>query len=872
MAPEFQRLPKDVKPIKYTVTLEPDLETFTFKGFVDIELDVVRSTNELKFHAQDLEIFKAEVFSNGNSFSTGDSVLPVKIDKEAGTAIVGLGRKLLEPGKARLHLDFQGTLNDSMAGFYRAGYMKDGKKHYMATTQFEATEARKALPCWDEPALKAQFSVTLIVPEGLTGLSNMPEESRELLPSGSTAVKFADTPVMSTYLLAFIIGDLEKVTTSTKAGVEVNVYTTPGNKEQGRFSLKIASEIITFFADYFGIDYPLPKADLVAVPEFAMGAMENWGLITFRDTALLVDEATSSAAACQHVAYVVSHELAHQWFGNLVTMEWWSDLWLNEGFATWVGWLGVDHVHPEWDVWTQFASSDMGSALVTDALLSSHPIEVPINDPKEITQVFDALSYRKGACVVRQLDAAVTPDLFKKGLRTYLKRHQWGNTVTNDLWKAVAEESGKPVEDMMRSWTQQMGYPLISVTPSPNGGVHLRQCRFLSKGPPTPEEDSQLWWVPITARAGTLDGETSSLPITILSEKDVDAKELIVPKDGWLKLNAGQPGFFRVNYTPELWSSLASAVQSSSLGVIDRLGIIMDAFALAKAGLLASSHALELAVSFKNETEYTVWNQINGDLSEVGLLLSTTEYLEHFEAVGCNLFSLVAEKVGWEPKPGESHSVALLRPLILLRLGSFGHKPTVEECRKRFKMLKEDPFSVPADLRRPVAYISVKYGGREEFEAVKELFRKAQKPDLKQDCLMAMGQTMDPELIKEYLEFGLDENEVKAQNTLYVFAMLSSNRSGREIQWDFVRRRWEAIYSRFKNSMGLIQHVVCMPLRGFSTYEKAQEAEDFFTTNPVPEAKMELGRTLETIRSRAAWLERDRDDMGSWLSKASANL
>eukprot|EP00897_Mesotaenium_endlicherianum_P006583 jgi/Mesen1/5953/ME000301S05088 len=577
-----------------------------------------------------------------------------------------------------------------------ASYNQDGKKVFMASTQFEAIDARKALPCWDEPAVKAVFDVTLIVPQGLTGLSNMPPVSTTPRDDGSSAVRFAESPIMSTYLLAFVVGQLEKVSGTTKEGVEVNVYTTPGKKEQGQFACDVAAKILSFFTEYFGIAYPLPKADLVAIPDFAAGAMENWGLITFRETALLVDGANASAATRQHVAYVVSHELAHQWFGNLVTMQWWSDLWLNEGFATWVGWLGVDSTFPEWDVWTQ----------------------VPINDPKEINQVFDALSYMKGACVIRQLVAAVGAPSFKLGLNAYLDKHKYGNTVTNDLWAAIGEASGKPVKQMMDSWTAQMGYPLISVSPASDGaaGLHLRQTRFLSAGLPSPENDSQLWWVPVTAAACTPGGVLESLPVSTLSEKEADFAELVVPEGGWLKLNSGQAGIYRVNYTPDMWQALARGVSSLELPPTDRLGVLMDAFALAKAGVLRTSQALELATAFANETEYTVWSQLSADLGELESLLSVTEHLPLLEAVGSELYLPIASKVGWEP----------------------------------------------------------------------------------------------------------------------------------------------------------LEHVACMPLRGFSTEEAATDAEDFFAANPVPEASMEIARTLEAVRSRAAWLKRDLPDIVDWLKKKTA--
>ncbi|CAI5476698.1 unnamed protein product [Closterium sp. Yama58-4] len=870
-------LPTSVKPKKYVLHLEPNLETFKFKGIVTVDLDVVEPTNEIRFHAQELELHKVELTTGGKLLTAGvDGVPAVELDKERqeGKLVLGEGQTLTT-GPAKLRIKYTGLHNDNMVGFYRASYTRDGQKKWMVTTQFEPVGARQALPCWDEPAAKATFEVSLRVPAGLQGLSNMDEVGREKQADGSEVVRFAESPVMSTYLLAFVVGEVECVSDKTSNGTLVNIYTTPGRKEQGRFALSVACKVITFFEDYFGIKYPLPKADLIAIPDFAMGAMENWGLITFRETALLVDENSAPAATKQRVAYVISHELAHQWFGNLVTMQWWNDLWLNEGFATWVGWLGVDYIFPEWDVWTQFACNDMDTCLHTDALLGSHPVEVPINDPKEIEQVFDALSYSKGACVIRQLEAAIGADAFKKGLHSYLSKHAYANTITNDLWNSLAEASGKPVREMMASWTAQMGYPLISILPPSPGkqGVRLRQTRFLSKGPPSEAEDKQLWWVPVTATAGRVGGgEGKKLDTVVLSEKEGDAEGFVVPEGegGWLRVNAGQTGIFRVNYTEEQWKGISAAVEALQLPVIDRLGSIMDAFALAKAGIIKTSQSLQLAWAFKNETEYTVWAQIAGDIGELEILIGALQQKPLLEAVGMQLFTPIADKLSWEPKAGESHLDAMLRPLVLGKLGSYQHAPTIAKCQELFKQLTADVSSVNPDLRRVVMSVAVKYGGKEEMEATKKLYREATTPDFKIHCLVALSSVKDRELYKDFLAFALDETEVKAQDQYIVFMTMAGNAANREFAWEYFKEHYDTIHARFSSAAALFKRIPALPLKGFATEDKARDAEAFFSAHQVPAAAMELERTLETIRARAAWLARDGDDIVAWLkSKAS---
>ncbi|GJP41930.1 hypothetical protein CLOM_g1545 [Closterium sp. NIES-68] len=870
-------LPTSVKPKKYVLHLEPNLETFKFKGIVTVDLDVVEPTNEIRFHAQELELHKVELTTGGKLLTAGaDGVPAVELDKERqeGRFVLAEGQQL-SGGPAKLRIEYTGIHNDNMVGFYRASYMRDGQKQWMVTTQFEPVGARQALPCWDEPAAKATFEVSLRVPAGLQGLSNMDEVGREKQEDGSEVVRFAESPVMSTYLLAFVVGEVECVSDKTSNGTLVNIYTTPGRKEQGRFALSVACKVITFFEDYFGIKYPLPKADLIAIPDFAMGAMENWGLITFRETALLVDEGSAPAATKQRVAYVISHELAHQWFGNLVTMQWWNDLWLNEGFATWVGWLGVDHIFPEWDVWTQFACNDMDTCLHTDALLGSHPVEVPINDPKEIEQVFDALSYSKGACVIRQLEAAIGADAFKKGLHSYLSKHAYANTITQDLWNSLAEASGKPVREMMASWTAQMGYPLLSILPPSPGkqGVRLRQTRFLSKGAPSEAEDTQLWWVPVTAMAGRVGGgESRKLETVVLAEKEGEAEGFVVPEGegGWLRVNAGQTGIFRVNYTEEQWQGISAAVEALQLPVIDRLGSIMDAFALAKAGIIKTSQALQLAWAFKNETEYTVWAQMAGDINELEVLIGALQQKPLLEAVGMQLFTPIADKLGWEPKASESHLDSMLRPLVLGKLGSYQHAPTIAKCQELFKQLTADVSSVNPDLRRLVMSIAVKYGGKEEMEATKKLYGEAASPDFKIHCLVALSSVKNRDLYKEFLAFALDEAEVKAQDQYIVFMTMAGNADNREFAWDYFKEHYDTIHARFASAAALFKRIPALPLKGFATEDKARDAEAFFAAHPVPAAAMELDRTLETIRARAAWLTRDGDDMVAWLkSKAS---
>ncbi|KAK5280490.1 hypothetical protein LTR40_006276 [Exophiala xenobiotica] len=466
MAPPGDRdiLPDIIKPVNYDLSLF-NLEfggTWSYDGLLKIASKVKQATNELVINTNELDIKGAEVLGQDGGAAV-TSMADVSYDKVNERATIKFSGDI-PAGDAVIAIKYQGTMNSAMAGFYRSKYKPaatpssgtptDGEFHYMFSTQFEACDARRAFPCFDEPNLKASFEFAIEIPENLTAISNMPEKAvSKGSKDGLKKVSFEKTPAMSTYLAAWAVGDFEYVEDFTARkyngkNIPVRVYTTRGLKEQGRFALEHAHKTLDYFSDVFGIEYPLPKSDLLAVHEFAMGAMENWGLVTYRTTAVLFDEEKSDARFKNRVAYVVAHELAHQWFGNLVTMDWWNELWLNEGFATWVGWLAVDHLHPEWDVWSQFVAEAVQTALELDSLRASHPIEVPVRNALEVDQIFDHISYLKGSSVIRMLSNHLGQEVFLKGVGDYLKVHAYGNARTNDLWAALSAASGQDNADL----------------------------------------------------------------------------------------------------------------------------------------------------------------------------------------------------------------------------------------------------------------------------------------------------------------------------------------------------------------------------------------------------------------------------------------
>lgn len=581
---------------------------------------------------------------------------------------------------ATLEIGFQGILNGDMAGFYRSKYKpvvpaaqsvpRDGTFHYMFSTQFEACDARRAFPCFDEPRLKASFDFEIEVPVDQVALSNMPVKSTTPTTEGRHMVTFERTPVMSTYLLAWAVGDFEYVEAYTERRyngkqIPVRVYTTRGLQEQGRWALEHAPKTIDLFSESFGIDYPLPKSDLLAVHEFTHGAMENWGLVTYRTTAVLFDPKTSDPLFKKRIAYVVAHELAHQWFGNLVTMDWWDELWLNESFATWAGWYAVDKFHPDWNVWAQFLTEGMESAFTLDSIRASHPIHVPVRDALDVNQIFDAISYLKGCSTLRMLVTHLGVENFLKGVSIYLNKHAYGNAKTEALWAGLQEATGVDVAAIMDTWVKKIGFPMLTVAEEP-GQITLKQSRFLITGDVKPEEDQTAWWLPLglQGKAGTSEVQTLALTTREDTIRDID--------DDFYKLNHNGTGFYRTNYPPARLAKLGT--QLDRLSVDDKASIVGSAAALARSGDGTTPALLSFLEGFRGETSQIVWAQTLDALGAVKAIFSDDEAIKTgLEKFTLKLINDAVESVGWEPKPDESFLVGLMRKRLLLSAVANNH-------------------------------------------------------------------------------------------------------------------------------------------------------------------------------------------------------
>ncbi len=865
-------LSRDIVPTFYNIELEPDLANFTFRGNEFITIQSAKPFSKIELHALEITITRACLLRGNLDSGSKLETQHISYNQKRETAIIDFG-EMLKPGQyPTLYLEFSGSLNNQMHGFYRTSYEVNGEKRWGAATQFEATDARRAFPCWDEPAIKAQFKISLKVPRQLTALSNMPViEEGVVIGTNLKRLVYDITPVMSTYLVAFVVADLEYIEATDKNGVLVRIYTTPGKKEQGRFALDVALHTIPYFAEWFGIPYQLPKCDMVALPDFASGAMENWGLITYRETALLVDPVNSSAAARQRVAEVVDHELAHQWFGNLVTMKWWTDLWLNEGFASYMGPKAVDHQFPKWKVWNQYIAQEFLGALHADGLKNTHPIEIDVKNPHEIREIFDPVTYGKGSCVNRMLEHYLGEETFRKGLNRYLKRFEYGNAVTMDLWHALEEVSGKPVKAIMAGYTRQGGYPVISVSAAEekNGrtGLALEQKRFLFDG--SADKENPGWKIPVGIAASGMKKPVYEL---------MKGKRLVLsfPRKresgvSWIKLNPGSSGFYRTSYSSDLFAKLTAAVKNGELNAIEGLGIVDDAFALIRAGKLRTSEGVEVLAGLSHATDYNLWTTISGSLGSVEAFFSgkNKKLDAEISAFGRMLFAPIAKKMGWNKKPSDTHLDILLRSLALANLGHFGDEETIREAKKRFASFVKSG-SLDPNLRGVVYSLAARYGNGAELDQLIKIYKSTTLQEEKVRVLRALTRFRSGELVKKVHEFAMSD-QVRSQDTFIILAGLGGNATARKMNWNFVKSNWKTLVERCAGGLNLLGRIAEGAVTGFSTREELAEVEKFFKAHPQPGIERTMKQALEIIRSNAAWVKRDEKDVAAWFGKRRAN-
>ncbi len=737
----------------------------------------------------------------------------------------------------------------------------------MAATQFESTDARRAFPCWDEPMSKAVFDVTLIIPEDLVAISNTPAVSEEVLGDGTKAIRFAETPLMSTYLLAFVVGEMASVEAKATDGTSIKVWATPGKVEYGQFAVETSARILDYMNDYFGIPYPLDKLDHIALPDFAAGAMENWGIITYRERILLFDPQSSTAATKQAIAEVMAHEIAHMWFGDLVTMEWWDNLWLNESFASWMGNKAVAELFPEWSMWTQFLFQETMGGLNLDGLSSSHPVEVPVEHPEEIEEIFDAISYNKGAAILWMLEQYIGEEVFRQGMHDYFTTHEYGNARTEDLWEALGRAAGQDIVGLMETWVKRTGFPLVAAhveRGDARSRLRLSQSRFLYENLQGAEADETLWQVPVRV----VRPEEPQPDTFLMTSRELQRPLELGHREGafdWVKVNGGQSGFYRVNYSEEEWRRLARAIGALELPIRDRLGLQSDAYALARAGFIPATLYLSVTEAYRNEEDANVWRVLSNNLGAFEMAIADEPYLEQYLSFGRELYRPVAGRIGWDAGPREGHLDALKRLTVLGRLGMFADRETLEEASRRFQDYVEDPTSLNPDLKDFVFVLAAREGERSVYDTLWELEKAATLDDEKARFLRALATPKIDSLLRETLERSMTD-EVRSQDTILVVSDVGSNRYGRNIAWEFIQDNWEELDRRYGKTGHLAGRLVGVT-ESFTTLDQAQEVEEFFRVHPVPAAKMKVQQALERIRLNAKWLEVNGEGLAAWFSQ-----
>lgn len=880
------RLPTNVKPTHYDVAIRTDLKNLTFEGFAKISLDVKEETSTIVLNSADLSFEQVTLTTDTKK----EKLIPTSQTVDGDCISFTFPTSLPAGSKAQLSIGpYKGALGNSMTGYYRSEYKEGGQTKYYSLTQFEPIDARRAFPCWDEPLLKATFAITMISRADTVNLSNMPSNSETVYVPGSSefavleekfpslqsldgkwkVTTFDTTPPMSSYIVAFANGPFSFLESSAKMPsgktVALRIYATSDLIHQAQFALDVKEKVLPLYEEVFGVEYPLPKLDTLVASDFDMGAMENWGLITGRTTAFLLDPNTTDTNAKKQVFTTQSHEVAHMWFGNITTMEWWNYLYLNEGFATLMGEVIIaDKVFPEFKPKSDFIGDHLNQALALDAKRSSHPIEVDCPTAAQINQIFDSLSYAKAASVLRMLSDYVGEERFLKGVSVYLQNKLYSNGTSKDLWEGISRATGLDIVNLMENWVTKIGFPVLTVTETP-AGIQVRQDRFLETGIAERAENETLWNVPLNILSVDSGNQVKVDRSALLQERSqLFALDTSKP----FKLNAGTAGVYRVLYTPERLSKIAgeAAQVDSPFSVDDRMGLVYDAMALSKAGLSKLSSALTLIDKLRNEKEFLILDVIASNLS--GLVSTWWEYPEivgNLNAFRRSLFVPLVKELGYEYSDGESTDIIRLRTTVITQAAVAEDESVINELRARFDHFRKtgDDSRIPPGLQRVTYQMAVKYGGREEYDAVKQIQLSPRTPTSKTAAIIALGHAQDPELIKETFEYLL--SSARDQDFTYWLRGLSTNAKSRRLVAQFFKDEYKVIYKRFELNATL-KYLVEASFGLLSTAKDYEETEAFFKDKDVSKYNLSLAQTLDTIRARVGYIEGGTEDLSLWLS------
>ncbi|MGH9046123.1 MAG: M1 family metallopeptidase [Acidimicrobiales bacterium] len=842
---EAHRLPRTVTPSRYRLRIDVDLDQARFTGTAEIALSIETEISEIVLNAAELEIGDAKVELGAETLEA-----TVALDEASERAVFTLERPL-QAGHGVLHCSFKGVLNDKLRGLYRSTFVdNEGNTRTIATSQMESTDARRAFPCFDEPDRKAVFEITLVIDPDMVAYSNAPVVA-ESVAGGRKVLQFAPTMVMSSYLVALIVGPLVATEPRDVDGVPVRVVHVPGKAHLSGFALDVAEHALRFFSEYFAIPYPAEKLDLVAIPDFAFGAMENLGCVTFRETALLADEKVAARADLERVADVVSHEIAHMWFGDLVTMRWWEGIWLNEAFATFMEVLCVDAFRPSWERWVSFGL-EREAALAVDGLHSTRPIEYPVGSPEEADGMFDVLTYQKGGSVLRMLEQYLGAETFRDGVRRYLSTHSYANTVTGDLWDALESVSGQPVRSVMDSWILQGGHPVVSVEESGLAQAPFSYQRHGAHG--AHSAIGERWSVPVLVRP-LGGGEAQAL----LLEAPSGALPAIAPP---AVLNAGGWGVYRVSYGERLGELAANL---SSLTPLERANLFNDAWAMVLSGRAPLSSFLDLAAQLGQDTEPATFATVAGALALVERA-ANEDAREDLAAATRALLGARFASLGWEPRSGEGERIPNLRSVLLSTLGTIGKDEAIRaEAARRFDAARNGGEPVNADLEGAVLGVLADQRRPGDYDAFYARYQSAGTPQQEQRYLSALAAFPDVELGTHTFELAL--HDVRTQDAPYLITGLLANRVAGPAVFERLTDHFDEVLDRFpvNSHSRMLQGVRTM----CGDAAVARRVTEFLSARPLRSGQRSVDQALERLWVNVDFVERERHGLSASLGHLS---
>ena len=840
------RLPRSVTPSHYAIELRLDPTAPTFDGTEDVTVEVHEPVTEIVVNGKDLTVRSGAIVAGDGSTVEIAKAVP---DPSAGRITLELPGELAT-GAYTLRLEFTGKLSDLMEGMYRSRFADDaGQEHVIITTHFEATDARRNFPCWDEPDLKASFQMTLVVPEDMIALTNTPELGREPADPGFVRVRFDRSMVMSTYLVCVVVGHLGLTEASFAGPTPIRVACRPDRLHLAGYANEVGVYALEWFGDYYAIPYPEQKLDQAAIPDFAQGAMENTGLVTYRETLLLLDPAQASYVEQLDVAETVAHELAHMWFGDLVTMRWWNGIWLNEAFATFMSYLCVDAMEPAWTVFDTFQTIRM-TAFEVDALASTRPIEFPVESPDDASGMFDTLTYTKGGAVLRMIEQWLGPERFRDGIRRYLAAHAYANTETHDLWDALEEASGEPVRRIMDAWIFQKGYPAIEVRRD-GDAIRLTQRRFA----PSVPQDETTWPVPLIVRQLSPEGERVEHVL-------VESTGLTIPlahRDALVVANAGSAAFVRTFYDDELRGRLTARLDELTPG--ERQSLVDDAWAAAVAGRATVSSFLDVAAGFAGETAPSVWQTIITGLAWCDRFLDGPPR-ERFRDYVRTLVRPALDLLGWDPRPEDGELDRDLRGDLIRTLGVLGDDPETQAMAREAEAQSRRAGGVDASVAAAAVEVVAFVGGEEAFDAFRTRMREAPTPQEQDRYRFALARFRDPALMERLLALAVSE-EIRPQDAPFLLSRAEANRDLGAIAWRHVRDHWDELLPRFaaSNVIHLAQGA-----RMITDPELVAEIQAFFVEHDIPQNHLSLVQAMERQRLMAAMRQRAGGELATRFS------